>query len=87
MNTMNIIQNIAAIYAESAEAAQKREIDRHAELFKLADAEFKALIDSDSSLHNCELRDIRYTIVQGNFNDAKARYSEPKQLLSEALAA
>ena len=71
----NTIQNIAAIYIESAEAAQKREIDRHAELFKAADEQFKALIAADSSQYDCALRDIRYAIVQGNFNDAKARYA------------
>ena len=70
---MNNIKNIAVIYAESAEAAQRREIDRHAELFKSADAKFEALIAADSSMYDCELRDIRYAIVQGNFNDAKAR--------------
>lgn len=71
---MNNIKNIAAIYVESAEAAQRREIDRHAELFKSADAKFEALIAADSSMHDCELRDIRYAIIQGNYNDAKARY-------------
>lgn len=80
--TQNTINNIAAIYIESAEAAQEfklcgnhEELARHAELFKSADEKFGALIASDSSQFGCELRDIRWAIVQGNYNDAKARYS------------
>lgn len=75
MQNNNSIQNIAAIYIESAEAAQNREIDRHAELFKAADEQFQALIAADSSQYDCELRDIRYAITQGNFADARARYA------------
>ena len=82
MNTMNTIQEIAAIYIESAEAGQnfmstrdRAEMERHAELFKTADEKFEALIATDSSLYDCELREIRYAITQRNFNDAKARYA------------
>lgn len=78
----NTVLNIAATYIESATAAQnfklfgdREELARHTELFKTADEKFEALIATDSSLHDCELRDIRYAIAQGNFNDAKARYS------------
>ena len=81
MNTNTNIQNIAAIYIESATAAQnfmstrdRAEMERHAELFKTADEKFEALIATDSSLYDCELREIRYAITQCNFNDAKARY-------------
>lgn len=79
---MNIIQSIAATFIESADAAQnfklsgnREELDRHKELFTNATAAFEELIAEDSSLYNCELRDIRYAIVQGNYNDAKARFS------------
>ena len=82
MNTTTTIQEIAAIYIESAEAGQnymstrdRAEMERHAELFKTADERFEALIATDSSLYDCELREIRYAITQCNFNDAKARYS------------
>lgn len=78
----NTIQKIAAVYVESAEAAQdfkltedREDLARHAELFKAADEQFEALIGADGSYYNCELRDIRYAVVQGNYNDAKARYS------------
>lgn len=81
MNT-NTIQKIAAVYIESAEAAQdfklsgdREELARHAELFKAADEQFEDLINTDGSLYNSPLREIRYAITQGNFNDAKARYS------------
>ena len=81
MNTTTTIQEIAAIYIESAEAGQnymstrdRAEMERHAELFKTADEKFEALIATDSSLYDCELREIRYAITQCNFNDAKARY-------------
>lgn len=81
LNT-NTVRDIAAIYIESAIAAQNfmntrnsEELARHKELFKYADAKFKELIATDSSLYDCELREIRYAITQGNFNDAKARYS------------
>lgn len=77
------IQEIAAIYIESAEAAQnfketrdRSELDRHSELFRSADEKFEELIATDSSLYDCELREIRYAITQHNFNDAKARYAE-----------
>ena len=76
------IKSIAAIYIASAEAAEnfintrdQAEKERHSELFKSASAKFKALIEEDSSLHDCELREISYAITQHNFNDAKARYS------------
>ena len=82
MNITTTIQEIAAIYIESAEAGQnfmntrdRAEMERHAELFKTADEKFEALIATDSSLYDCELREIRYAITQCNFNDAKARYS------------
>ena len=82
MDTNTIIQEIAAIYIESATAAQnfmntrdRAEMERHTELFKTADERFEALIATDSSLYDCELREIRYAITQCNFNDAKARYS------------
>ena len=82
MNITNTIQNIAAIYIESAEAGQnfmstrdRAEMERHEELFKTADEKFEALIATDSSLYDCELREIRYAITQCNFNDAKARYA------------
>ena len=82
MSTTARIHEIAAIYIESAEAGQNfkvygnhEELARHAELFKSADEKFGALIASDSSLFGCELRDIRYAITQGDFNDAKARFS------------
>lgn len=78
----NTIKNIAATYIESVTASQnfklsgnRSELDRHTELFKSADEKFEALIATDSSQYDCELRDIRYAIIQGNFNDAKARYS------------
>lgn len=81
MNT-NTIQEIAAIYIESATAAQnfmstrnRAEMDRHSELFAIADEKFEELIATDSSLYDCELREIRYAITQCNFNDAKARYA------------
>ena len=81
MSTTTTIQEIAAIYIESAEAGQnyrstrdRAEMERHAELFKTADERLEALIATDSSLHDCELREIRYAITQRNFNDAKARY-------------
>lgn len=76
------IQGIAAIYIESAEAAQNfklsgdsEELDLHAELFKAADSKFEALITANGSFYNCELRDIRHAITQGNYSDAKARYT------------
>ena len=76
------IQDIASIFIESATAAQnfklsgnRAELDLHEELFKSADEKFEALIATDSSLYDCELRDIRHAITQGNFNDANARYS------------
>lgn len=76
------IQSIAATYIESVTASQnfmlsgnRSELDLHTELFKSADEKFEALIATDSSQYDCELRDIRYAIIQGNFNDAKARYS------------
>ena len=82
MNITTPIQEIAAIYVESATAAQnfmstrdRAEMERHAELFKTADEKFEALIATDSSLYDCELREIRYAITQRNFNDAKARYA------------
>ena len=82
MNIITTIQEIAAIYIESAEAGQnfmstrdRAEMERHAELFKTADEKFEALIATDSSLYDCELREIRYAITQCNFNDAKARYA------------
>ena len=82
MNIITTIQEIAAIYIESAEAGQnymntrdRAELARHTELFKTADERFEALIATDSSLYDCELREIRYAITQRNFNDAKARYS------------
>ena len=82
MNITTTIQEIAAIYIESAEAGQnfqlsgdREELVRHTELFKTADERFEALIATDSSLYDCELREIRYAITQCNFNDAKARYS------------
>lgn len=82
MDTTATIQDIAAIYIESADAAQDFEFSGdysalalHAELFKSADIKYEALITADGSFYNCELRDIRYAITQGNFNDAKARYS------------
>lgn len=82
MSTTARIHEIAAIYVESAEAAQEfklygnhEDLARHSELFKSADEKFSALIVSDSSYFGCELRDIRYAITQGDFNDAKARFS------------
>ena len=82
MNITTTIQEIAAIYIESATAAQnfmstrdRAELARHTELFKTADERFEALIATDSSLYDCELREIRYAITQCNFNDAKARYA------------
>ena len=82
MNITTTIQEIAAIYIESAEAGQnyrstrdRAELARHTELFKTADERFEALITTDSSLYDCELREIRYAITQCNFNDAKARYA------------
>ena len=77
------IKSIAAIYMESAEAAEnfintrdQAEKERHSELFKSASAKFKALIEEDSSMFDCELRELSYAITQHNFNDAKARYAE-----------
>ena len=82
MNITTTIQEIAAIYIESAEAGQnfqlsgdREELVRHTELFKTADERFEALITTDSSLYDCELREIRYAITQCNFNYAKARYA------------
>lgn len=80
---MNNINNIAAVYIKSAEAAQdfklsgnREDLERHAELFKSADEKFEDMINIDGSLYNSPLRDIRWAIVQGNYNDAKARYAE-----------
>lgn len=80
--TTPTIQSTAATYIESATAAQnfkntrnREELARHEELFKSADTRFEELIASDSSLFDCELRDIRYEVAQGNYNEAKARYS------------
>lgn len=80
--TQNTINNIAAIFIESAEAAQDfklsgdhEDLERHAELFKSADEKFEDLINADGRYYNSPLRDIRWAIVQGNYNDAKARYS------------
>ena len=77
----NIIRDIAATYIESATASQnfklsgdRSELDLHTELFKSADEKFEALIATDRSQYDCELRAIRYAITQGSFNDAKARY-------------
>lgn len=77
------INSIAATYIESATAAQnfmdtrdQAEKDRHSKLFKSADEKFDELIATDSSQYDCELREIRYAITQGNYNDAKARYEE-----------
>lgn len=83
-NNMNTtIQEIAAIYIASAEAAEnfintrdQAEKERHSELFRSASEKFKALIEEDSSLHDCALRELSYSIVQHNFNDARARYAE-----------
>ena len=77
------IKSIAAIYIASAEAAEnfintrdQEEKERHSELFRDASEKFKALIEEDSSLHDCELRELSYAITQHNFNDARARYAE-----------
>ena len=77
------IKSIAAIYIASAEAAEnfintrdRAEKDRHSELFRSASEKFKALIEEDSSLHDCALRELSYAITQHNFNDARARYAE-----------
>lgn len=77
------IKSIAAIYIASAEAAEnfintrdQAEKERHSELFKSASAKFKALIEEDSSLHDCALRELSYAITKHNFNDARARYAE-----------
>lgn len=76
------ITEIATMFIESATAAQnfmhtgnREELARHEELFTTATAAFQALIDTDSSLYNCELRDISYAITKGNFADAKARFA------------
>lgn len=77
------IKSIAAIYIASAEAAEnfintrdQAEKERHSELFKSASAKFKALIEEDSSMFDCSLRELSYAITQHNFNDARARYAE-----------
>lgn len=80
--TVSVIQDIAAVFIESATAAENfmhtgnaDELTRHEELFTTATADFQALIAADSALHDCELRGIHYAIAQGNFTDARARYA------------
>lgn len=77
------MREIAAVYIESAEAAQNfketrdpAELERHSKLFREASERFRAMIEIDSSTYDCPLREISYAITQHNFNDAKARYEE-----------
>ena len=77
------MREIAAVYIESAEAAQNfkktrdpAELERHSKLFREASERFSAMIKIDSSTRDCPLREISYSIVQHDFDDAKARYEE-----------